>query len=356
MAEIWAQFISLGEEFLGLSESTLGHILWTLVVWVAYFVLRLFLSWIFIRRVSDLGKKYLYSKSLNYTLGFAVLIATLVIWFGNVSGLAAYLGILSAGIAIALQDPLTNFAGWVFITVRKPFVVGDRIEIGGHSGDVIDLRLFQFTVVEIGNWVDADQSTGRIIHIPNGWVFKHSSANYAQGFNFIWNELPITVTFESDWEEAKRLLTEIVASHSLIKTQTAEMEVRRAASRYMIYFQHLTPIVWTAVADAGVTLTIRYICEPRKRRQSEAAIWEDVLRAFHAADNIDFAYPTTRYYNNVTEGKPEARAPLPGAAPRPAAKPASRRATTPATVTGSTSDSGTRPTTSPTTNPTGNKI
>ena len=76
----------------------------------------------------------------------------------------------------------------------------------------------------------------------------------------------------------------------------------------MIYFQHLTPIVWTKVADVGVTLTIRYICEPRRRRSSEGAIWEDILRAFAGADDIDFAYPTMRYYNNVTEGKPEARA------------------------------------------------
>ena len=320
MAEIWTQIIESGENLLGWSTGTLTHILWTVLVWMAYFVLRFFLSWILTRRVADLGKKYLYRKSLNYTLGFTVLVATLIIWFGNVSGLAAYLGIVSAGIAIALQDPLTNLAGWVFLTVRKPFAVGDRIQVGEHCGDVIDIRLFQFTIVEIGNWVDADQSTGRIIHIPNGWAFKHSAANYAQGFNFIWNELPITVTFESDWQAAKRILTEIINNHSLIKSQHAEQEVRRAASRYMIYFQHLTPIVWTAVADAGVTLTIRYICEPRQRRASETAIWEDVLRAFNAADNIDFAYPTTRYYSNVSEGKPGARAsgPVPSSGARSA--------------------------------------
>ena len=76
----------------------------------------------------------------------------------------------------------------------------------------------------------------------------------------------------------------------------------------MIHFQHLTPIIWTSVADHGVTLTIRYICEPRKRRSSAGAIWEDVLRAFAAEDDIDFAYPTTRFYHNAQEGKPGARA------------------------------------------------
>jgi small-conductance mechanosensitive channel len=187
-------------------------------------------------------------------------------------------------------------------------VVGDRIEIGEHRGDVIDMRLFQFTLVETGNWVDADQSTGRIIHVPNGWVFRRSVANYTAGFNFIWNELPITITFESDWELAKSILTEIADRHSILKGEVAQEQIRRAARKYMIYFQHLTPIVWTTVADVGVTLTIRYICEPRRRRSSETAMWEDILRAFAGADNIDFAYPTTRFYNNVTEGKPDARA------------------------------------------------
>jgi len=139
-------------------------------------------------------------------------------------------------------------------------------------------------------------------------VFKQSTANYTAGFNFIWNELPITITFESDWAKAKQILSDIAARHSVLKGQQAQDQVRRASRKYMIYFEHLTPIVWTSVADIGVSLTIRYICEPRKRRSTEQAIWEDVLTAFGNETDIDFAYPTTRFYNNVSEGKPGARA------------------------------------------------
>jgi len=296
----------------GLSPVVVKRLGGTLLVWVLYAVLRAFLVVIIHRRVAEVGRKYTLTKSVSYFLGFAVAILTLIIWFGNVTGWAAYLGILSAGLAIALQDPVTNLAGWVFLSIRKPFAVGDRIEIGEHRGDVIDMRLFQFTLVEIGNWVDADQSTGRIIHIPNGWVFKNSIANYTAGFNFIWNELPVTVTFESNWQKAKQLLVDIAARHSILKDRDAQEQVRQAARKYLISFQYLTPIVWVSVADIGVTLTIRYICEPRRRRSSAGEVWEDVLAAFAAAEDIDFAYPTTRFYNNVTEGKPEARADLPG--------------------------------------------
>jgi hypothetical protein len=104
-------------------------------------------------------------------------------------------------------------------------------------------------------------------------------------------------------------LLDIASKHSIVRTREAQEQVRRAARKYMIYFQHLTPIVWTSVAANWVTLTLRYICEPRKRRSSDTAIWEDVLKSFAEADDIDFAYPTTRFYQNITEGKPGARAP-----------------------------------------------
>ncbi len=297
------------EANLALSGATFANLLLTMGAWLLFIVLRLLVSSLLDRRVGDIAKRYLLKKSLSYMLGFAVTVATLIIWFGNVTGWAAYLGIVSAGLAIALQDPVTNLAGWLFITVRKPFSVGDRIQIGEHRGDVIDMRLFQFTMVEIGNWVDADQSTGRLIHLPNGWVFKQSTANYTQGFNFIWNELAVMVTFESDWQKAKDLLLTIAEEQTPLKSPEARDQVRRAAKNYLIHFQHLTPIVWTDVADCGVTLTLRYICEPRKRRSSAGVLWEEILRSFADCDDIDFAYPTTRYYDNRSEGKAAAGGP-----------------------------------------------
>ena len=311
---------------LGLSEAIVESIVWTLLALVLYALFRLIASLIIESRAKDTARRYFLLKSTNYTLGFTTILVIVAIWFGNVTGMAAYLGILSAGLAIALQDPVTNFAGWIFIAIRKPFAVGDRIEIGDLRGDVVDMRLFQFTLVEIGNWVDADQSTGRIIHVPNGWVFKQSTANYTQGFNFIWHELPVVVTFESDWEKAKEILLEISEKHSIVKDFDAQNQVKKAARRYLIQFQHLTPIVWTSVVDMGINLTIRYICDPRKRRSTEMHIWEDILRAFGATDNIDFAYPTTRFYDNTIEGKLGARAERPVRAPSTSAAPSSSAA------------------------------
>jgi small-conductance mechanosensitive channel len=293
---------------LGIPPDLVDKVAVTLSVLVILLVVRWVLHLVLIRRLDDVDRRYIAVKSLNYVVGITVVVALLRIWLGGLTGLAASIGIISAGLAIALHDPLTNLVGWIFLTVRRPFTVGDRIQIGEHAGDVIDLRLFAFSLVEIGNWVDADQSTGRILHIPNGRVFRETLANFTQGFNFIWDEIPVTITFESDWRTAKQILTEVADRHSALTSQEATRQLRAAANRFLIRYEHLTPIVWTSVADIGVTLTIRFLTEPRKRRSSEQAIWEDILERFAGRDDIDFAYPTQRFYDNVSEGKVGARA------------------------------------------------
>ncbi|MFH1862434.1 MAG: mechanosensitive ion channel family protein, partial [bacterium] len=177
------------------------------------------------------------------------------------------------------------------------------------SGDVVDIRMFLFTLMEIRNWVDADQSTGRIIHIPNGKVFTEVQANYSRGFQFIWNEVPVLITFESNWHAAKAILQSIVVRHAEHLSAQAEERIKEATKKFMIFYTKLTPTVFTSVRDSGVLLTIRYLCEPRRRRDSEQAIWEDILDEFAKCDDIDFAYPTQRFYNNLHEGKQKGNPP-----------------------------------------------
>jgi len=244
----------------------------------------------------DIRSHYQARKMTSYTLTGLTLLLIGWIWFEGLASLATLLGLASAGLMIALKDLLIDLAGWIFIILRKPFTVGDRIQIGTFAGDVIDIRPFQFTILEIGNWVSADQSTGRIIHIPNGKVFSEAQASYTQGFEFIWDEIPVTITFESNWQKAKNLLLEIARKHAGHHSIAAQKSVHKASKRYFIFYSKLTPIVYTSVVSSGVQLTIRYLSEPRRRRGNEQAIWEDILRTFAACPDIAFAYPTRRFY------------------------------------------------------------
>ncbi len=289
--------------YLGIGAGDQGKILATLVVLVLFWALRRAILHFAQRQFDDVRVLYRWRKNSTYTTVTLTIFCIGWVWLGEVSSLSTFLGLLSAGLAIALQTPIVNLAGWFFIMWRRPFEVGDRIQIGETRGDVIDLRIFMFTMMEIGHWVDADQSTGRIVHIPNGKVFSEPVANYSKGFQYIWNELPVLITFESDWRAAKEILQEIANKHSEHLSEEAAEKVREASNRFMIFYSKLTPIVYTSVQDSGVLLTIRFLGEPRRRRAASQAIWEDILDAFAERPDIDFAYPTQRFYNNATEGK-----------------------------------------------------
>jgi small-conductance mechanosensitive channel len=273
-------------------------------------VLALLFLWLLRRLLTFLTHRFYHNVSARYqarkVTGYIVaVLGTLLIgriWFDGFETFTTFLGLVSAGLVIAMKDMLIDFAGWMFIIWRKPFQVGDRIEIGGIAGDVIDIRLFQFTLLEIGNWVEADQSTGRVIHIPNGKVFNESQANYTQGLAYIWNEIPVTITFESNWQHAKDLLQEIANRRAGHLRDAAREKVRQAAETYLIFYSKLTPIVYTSVKENGIVLTVRYLSEPRRRRGSEQEIWEDILHAFAQHDDISFAYPTQRFFNQAVEG------------------------------------------------------
>lgn len=259
-------------------------------------LIKLLLSKILLKRIKDIKLHYRWRKVLNTVYFIIVTIVVGRLWYEGVQTIVTFLGLLSAGVAIALKDPISNLAGWIFIISRKPFEVGDRIQLGNHAGDVIDLSAFEFSILEIGNWVEADQSTGRIIHVPNGKIFTEELANYDKGFKYIWNEIRIVITFESNWQKAKKILTDIANKQGGNITASMERQIKQAAQKFMIYYHNLTPIVYTDVKDNGVQLTIRHLTEIRKRRKMTELIWEDVLAEFALHDDIELAYPTTRFY------------------------------------------------------------
>tara|TARA_Y100000768_G_scaffold341241_1_gene285600 strand:+ start:1638 stop:2531 length:894 start_codon:yes stop_codon:yes gene_type:complete len=247
-----------------------------------------------INKVKDTKKRYLWSKRASYFIYFFLFIVIGSIWFEGFESIATYLGFVSAAIAFALKDPIANVAGWMFISTRSPFKIGDRIELGTNAGDVIDINVFNFSIMEMGNWVDADDMTGRIIHIPNARVFTESLANYGKGFHFIWHEIPILLTFESDWRKGKKILSKIIINKSEKFKIDASKMIKEASKKFMIHKTSLEPVVYTTVEESGVQLTIRFLCEPRQRREIEQDIWQEVLSVFESEVNIDFAYPTQR--------------------------------------------------------------
>ncbi len=259
----------------------------------------LIVRWVVLRlvhkNVSDAQVWFSSRKYATYIAFLLVVLALTEIWLGGFGGAFTYIGIVSAGIAIALTDVLKNLAGWAYIIVRRPFRVGDRIEISGHRGDVVDVRVFRFSMLELGNWVDADQSTGRLIHVPNGLLFSEPVANATESFPLIWDEVDVLVTFESDWERASDLvLAAVVAGAPDVKERRYAEEIRQAARGYFIQYTHLEPTVYLVVKDSGVMITGRYLVGARDRRGVTDQIWKAILSSFASEPAVELAYPTQR--------------------------------------------------------------
>lgn len=288
--------------FVGMNPETQMRVIQTVVLLLFFWMLRRISLRVIGRRTDNPTMRYQWSRLSGYLIFTIALVVVGRIWFQGFQELVTYLGLVSAGLAIALSDVVKNLAGWLFILWRRPFSIGDRIEIGEHAGDVIDQRIFQFTLLEIGNWVRADQSTGRVIHVPNGLVFTAPLSNFFSGFAYIWCEIPVLITFESDWKKAKELLSRIVTETAVQLSESAQAQIRAASQKYLIFYNKLTPIVYTSVEDSGVLLTMRFLCEPRRRRVREQELWELVLEEFAKHADIQFAYPTTRYYTQHREG------------------------------------------------------
>ena len=278
-------------------------IIGTLIALLLFPLVKRFILSPLVHKIKDNEKRYKWNKASSYIFYFLLFFVIGNIWFEGFESIATFLGLLAGGTAIALKDPISNMAGWIYIITRSPFKTGDRVQLGQHAGDVIDITVSHFTIMEIGNWVGDDQYTGRLIHIPNGRVFMESLANYGKGFHFIWNEIPVLVTFESNWKKAKMILEGIIKIKSEKFHFNASDMIKKASKRFMIHKTRLEPVVYTKVEASGVELTIRYLCKPRQRREIEEDIWESILIEFKKEIDIDFAYPTVRRYMEKEEGK-----------------------------------------------------
>ena len=249
------------------------------------------------RRIDDPTIWFRTRKLLSYLIPIVGFVLLVSIWVDG-NSVAAYVGFLTAGLAIALSDVLKNLAGWLFITTRRPFRIGDRVEIAGRKGDVVDIRAFRFSLLEVeGERVSAEQSTGRLLHVPNGLVFTNWLANYTEGFEYVWHEIPVLITFESNWEVAEVIIREVVEALSpSVSEMRAFEQLRETSSEYRISFTHLTPTVYLTVQDSGVLLTGRMLVDARTTRTVEQDAWKAILREFGERTDVELAYPTVRTY------------------------------------------------------------
>src|SRR6202790_3956170 len=161
------------------------------------------------RRFGRADARYKIRKFVVFSGYLSILLFLAFLFEDRLGRLSFALGVVSAGVAVALQDVVASFAGAFSIGFSKLYAVGDRVQIGDTRGDVIDIGLLRTTLLETGNWVSGDLYNGRIVRIPNSAVLRGSVFNYSQGFRFVWDEINVLFKITSDCQLAKAMLLRV---------------------------------------------------------------------------------------------------------------------------------------------------
>lgn len=247
----------------------------------------------FVKQIKVTKARFLIAKTAGYVTYMVAIVITLAIWIEQASNLLFAVGVIGAGIAIALQKPIVNLVGFLLILITRPYAPGDRIEIEGESGDVIDIEFFHTKIMETGKWTLYDQFTGRIKTIPNYYVLEKVVNNYSRDFGFIWEEVMIPVTYSSDWKKARKIMIDIAKKHTMDQITKGNAQLRRMTYKYLLEPRAVEPAVYIVPTDDWLELRLRFIVDAKHRRRSVNPIFEDIVNGFGKEKKIRISSKTT---------------------------------------------------------------
>lgn len=242
--------------------------------------------------VRDPKERYRKITFLNTGLTVAAVIAIVALWSRLFHAKGTFWGLIGAGMAVALKDPLLSIAARIAIFAGHIYSAGDRIDINNITGDVVDVGFFYTRMMELGNWVGGDQATGRMVQFSNSLIFGHAVYNYTQNFSYIWDEIKLPVTYNSNVQEATNILVSVGKQYTREFLQGAQEQMRRMQRYFVVPDFELEPAVYLKVTSNWVELHLRYLVEPKKRRSASSFIYSEVFKQVQGRKDIAIASDT----------------------------------------------------------------
>ncbi len=232
---------------------------------IIHIVIKLILEKQFSKKIKEKRTRYSFRKitSILYLGAFGIVLVA--IWGGDTQNVTVAFGLVSAGVAFALQDVIKNLAGGIFIYLNRIYTVGDRIEMTGKTGDVIDIGIFYTTILETREWISADLPTGRITTIPNGVVLGTTINNYTKDHNYIWDEISLSLDYKSDYKYAYDKIFEIVENETKLAAENAKISIEKLGQKYYVGENRITPFISMIPTEKEILVKIRYTAEARQR-------------------------------------------------------------------------------------------
>ena len=270
-----------------IEELYLYLLLSTTIVLLFFFCVKKFGTFIFRKKLSG-RKEFVFNQMFKVVVNVMQILVLLFIWDDYIRDLMTLISVVSAAMTIALRELILNFFCGLYIQMKKPFKVEDRIEIDGIKGDVMNISSLDFEVLEISTKDERGQSTGIVVTFPNSVVFSKPIKNITKGFKYIWDEITVNVKLDCDLSSNKQTLYKIVNELEVVKNIPRKMkeQINSINTENRIYFNQYNPIIYTKLVDNHVELTIRYLMHPKKSRFVESVIWNKIYLAYKEG-NLD---------------------------------------------------------------------
>lgn len=260
---------------------------------LVFFVFKLILEETVSKKIKEPKARYSFRKTISLLYMVVLLVAVITIWVPNPEALLVAYGLVAAGIAISMQDLFKSVAGGLILLFMKLYRVGDRIEINSNYGDVIDIDIMYTTLLEMRQWVDGDQATGRLVIVPNNSILSGAVKNYTKDNDFIWDEVWVPITYGSDWRKASSILTDVAKKETRATAQKAQKELSKIQEKYYLSGRDVDPKVFMVLTDNWISLSLRYVTGVRERRIVHAKLQKLILEKLEKSKNIKVASSTT---------------------------------------------------------------
>ncbi len=279
-------------------------VLGTIGVLIAAYVVALIGRKVIESRDATPKEHYRLYRLTNTVITVLTVAAIIGFWTKVFEHKGQFLGLIGAGLAISLREPLLSIAGRIAIFAGHMYSGGDRIEINKLSGDVIDIGFFYTRMMEIGNWISGDQYSGRTIQFANAQVFGTPVFNYTRTFGYIWDEIKIPITYAGNVKALSEILKSVGHEYTQQFLQGAQKQLDRMQRYFMVQHFELEPDVYIKVTDNYIELTLRYVVDPKQRRKASSFIFAEAFRKLRERNDIQIGSTTM----DLTVHPPDAQA------------------------------------------------
>lgn len=266
-----------------------GFIFWVIIIFIVKSLITRYIN----RTVKNNSARYRTKKIVRFVSYVLIGLIAIFTFTGNMEQFGLSLGLITAGLAFALQEVILSIFGWIIIFTTNSYNPGDRIEINGIKGDVIDIGVTKTTLMEIGEWVKSDNYNGRIVQISNSFIFKGPVRNYSTDFPFVWDEIKLPITFNSDLEMVNQIVKQATDDFLLDYAKFAKENWQIMVKKYLIENANVEPSLMFVLNDNWVEFTLRYVVDYKKRGATKHKLFNEIYHAIQNSDGkVSFASAT----------------------------------------------------------------